>query len=127
MVINFSLSREYTPTWNGNQNEDEPIVIEHKAPTLKLKSQLVPNPKFVFTGEPGSDKQNFNLEYSVNNRKVFEGMVTKVRNLTVNGKNITSPKDLMQDDIPAQLGGLIDEVGQYLQSLLQETEINEKN
>jgi len=133
MVINLEVSRKFVPEWNGNKSlaDGEQIEITHKAPTLALVNRLIPKPSLkMIMGKDGS-MDGGESEIVMDNTKIVREMVTEIRNLSISidGKvrKIITAADLFGDDIPSVLSGLVDEVGAYLQGVLNKKDIDAKN
>src|SRR5690606_13913318 len=112
--ISVNLQREYIPEWNGNREEPvgSQIKVLHRAPTLALKDELVPKPEIKFRISDTGKSEGGETIARVDNRKIVEGMVFSIENLTLevqDGENksktveIKSVRDLYSSQIPASL------------------------
>jgi len=128
MKINVSLVREYIPSWRDNKSDEEPIVVEHRAPTLTLRNKLIPQPKVVLHVDKDGRSEGAESTVTVDNWRICESMVENFRNFELeveeNGKSRTivvqTMKELSTSNyIPSEVGGLIDELGAYFQKILQ--------
>lgn len=129
MVVDFDLKKEFIPEWNKNKElpELEQVVVEHFAPTGKLKDKLIDKPSMIVKADPKGDKQEVEIEYKLDTKRIVRGMGVKIKNLKWKDRDIKTVEDCYGDGVPQVFTALVDEIGQYLQSLLQESEIDTKN
>lgn len=133
MVINLEVSRKFVPEWNGNKSlpAGEQIEVTHKAPTLALVNRLIPKPSLKMIMGREGQMEGGESEIIMDNTKIVREMVTEIRNLTLNvdgkSRKIVSAADLFAEDVPAVLSGLVDELGSYLQGVLNKKEVDAKN
>jgi hypothetical protein len=133
MVLQFTSEREFTPKWNNNEAEDNPIVVRHKAPSVALFNQLIPKPVLKFVTGKDGEAEGSEVEMTIDNTKVVRQMVTEIRNFelidstTGNKIKIEKAGDLFGENVPPAVNGLIDEIGQHLTLLLQKKAFDEKN
>ncbi len=131
MKITYNTTTEYVPNWLANKDSENPIVIHHKTPTMKLHNELLVKPVLVIEFGKDMDMDGGRTETVIDNNKLFRAMVTKIENLTieVDGKDrvFKTVDDVFAEDAPAVLSGLVDEVGQYLQKLLTKKDVDAKN
>lgn len=133
MVINLEVSRKFVPEWNGNKSlvAGEQIEITHKAPTLALVNRLIPKPSLKMMMGKDGQMEGGESEIIMDNTKIVREMVTEIRNLSISvdgkARKIVTAADLFGEDIPAVLSGLVDEIGAYLQGVLNKKEVDAKN
>lgn len=135
MVVKVSTQREYIPEWNNNKNDPNPIRVIHKAPDITLRELLIPKPTIVMkTGQDGVEGGE--MEVVIDHSKVVKAMTISIQNLTIemtdeNGvptpRVIINADELMAKGVPAAFYGLVEELGNYYQKILQQREVNEKN
>ena len=131
MKVSVRLENEFIPSWNGNEEDESPIVVVHKRPTIALRDKLIPKPRLKIRVTPGANgeeqAQVGETEVVIDNRRLVEEMVTEIKNLVVEipdskgevkEREITKGTELFADWVPAELGELADEIGRHLQSAL---------
>lgn len=128
----YSTSGKFIPAWYGNKNRDvaTQIVINYKAPTVALSRRILDPPKLKMISGEGTVNA-FESELIVDYTKVIMEMVTGIENFGYvrDGKqvDIQIAADLFREGVPVEINGLIDEVGQFLQGLLQKKAVDQKN
>lgn len=132
MILEVSNSLEFTPEWNGNRTDDNPIKVFHKAPTMALYEQLIPKPKLEMQLGKTGEMEGATSTVSIDNKKIVRAMVTSISNLEfkIDGKSFSiKSADELFGDVPAFISSLVDEIGVYLQGLLssKDAEIKAKN
>jgi len=131
MNINLSTELEYIPSWNGNKQEVEPITIVHLPATINLYNSLIPKPAMKVVYDDKGQFSEGSTEVVIDNTRIVQAMVTTIRNLTITDGDkvikITTGKELFGPNVPAVLSGLIDEIGAYLQGVLNNKSIDTKN
>lgn len=132
MKVNISTKREWIPNWNGNKKENDPITIVHKAPTMSLRTELLPKPHVLFRIDNAGNPQGGESDLEIDNKKIIYGMLINIRNLTVEDENgeafeIKTAEDLFSKNAPSILYELVDEIGTYFQKILNEKVVAEKN
>lgn len=124
MMITLTSKTEYVPEWRENKKDPNPIVVEHKVPTMALKDRLIPKAKLKVIVSPDGKSEGGESEIVVDNSNIVNGMITGFKNFTINvdGKEIQIKKveDITGKDAPAIFGELVDELGTYFQKLLNE-------
>jgi hypothetical protein len=122
MEISVSTQKEYIPEWNDNRQDEKPLRVIHKKPTLKLRSQLLPQPKITMRISAKGDPEGGDTVVEVNNERLVRGMVDHFEDFAINvdGKRfeIQTVDDLFSDNTPSRVGDLVDELGTYFQRLL---------
>jgi hypothetical protein len=123
MILQMDKYEPFVPKWMNNEQEDKPIKIYYKNPTMPLYERLIPKPELVVKIDPDGNSEGAESTMKVDNKNIVLAMVTKIENLeipTENGNNIliTDPKDLFGANVPSKISGLIDEIGGYLQGIL---------
>ena len=133
MIVGVSLTTEYIPDWNGNKQDEKPIVVEHLKPSMKLRERLIPKPRLKFNFGTDGKSEGGETDMVLDTRKIVEEMTTSIRNLELRdeatGKvflTVTSARDLYSSDSPPILAALADELGVYYQRLLAEN-VDTKN
>lgn len=130
MVISFKRENEFVPEWNKNKDEDKPIKVLYREPTMALKEKLIDKPKIEVTYNEKMESDGGKSVVVVDNTNIVKKMVTKIENLEidVDGKKrqLTTADDLF-GDVPSELSGLVDEIGNYLQGVLLAREVDTKN
>lgn len=135
MEVSVALTKEWKPEWRNNREDNNPIVVVHKAPTMALKERLIPKPKikYIIRDDQSSGGET---EIEVDNKHIIEEMLLEIRNCTIkitdeDGEveilEIKSAKDLFSPKAPAMISGLADEIGVYFQRLLQGQGADSKN
>lgn len=131
MVLEVSVNKVFIPEWNGNKQENQPIEIHHRVPTMALFNKLIPKPSIRLTIDKDGNSDGGETEINVDYTKVVRDMVTEIRNFSINtdGKEvpIKLASDLFGENAPPVVSGLVDEVGQYLTALLQKKVVDPKN
>lgn len=135
MVISVSNQREYIPNWNNNKSDPNPIVVVHKVADITMREQLIPKPTIVMkTGQDGMEGGE--MEVTIDHTRLVKAMVLNIKNLTIavpdaqgvtTNRLILTADELLSPGIPASLYGLVEELGNYFQKILQQREVNEKN
>jgi|WetSurMetagenome_2_1015567.scaffolds.fasta_scaffold278636_2 hypothetical protein len=123
MVLEVNDVCEYTPEWNGNKSQDDPILIKYKNPTMQLYKNLVPQPQLVLKVGADGKADGGETTVTINNEKIVGDMISSIENLNIKLKNgtiipVKTGKELYGADVPQIVSGLIDEVGSYLQGIL---------
>ena len=135
MELSVHAQAEYVPDWNGNQEDNNPIVIEHKEPTMDLCQRLNAKPKLKFQIGTDGSMTGGEADVPVDTDRMVKVMTTGIRNFsikktTVDGKeiivDIKSVEDLFSPKAPASVAGLVAELGTYYQGLLNR-EVDTKN
>jgi hypothetical protein len=127
MVLTVSVNREFIPKWNGNDKAPvaEQIKIQHKAPTVTIKEKAFPK-SFEF-GADGEVKGHFDVD-----RKklimAFSPTFTNISYTFDDGKEVVKKIATVEQlfDAPSVFDGLIDELYNYFQELLNE-KVDTKN
>jgi hypothetical protein len=131
MIISISTQNEFVPEWNHNKTSDEPIVVQHLAPTLALYNKLIPKPVVEMRLDKDMNGDGGVTQVTIDNTKLVREMVTNIKNLTldIDGKpvKILTGAELFGPNIPAVLAGLVDEIGSHLQTILTKRTIDSKN
>ena len=131
MIISITTKTEYTPEWNDNLADANPIVVEHLTPTMALYNELIQPPTIKMKITTDGKMDGGETDLILDNKKIVRKMVTKIRNMTIeiDGKPIVvnNGADLFGPGMPPVIAGLVDELGTYLQGLLSERSINAKN
>jgi hypothetical protein len=133
MIISIAQKTSFVPKSFGNDMEPEStqIVVEHLAPTMNLKDQLVPKATMKWKIDPQGNSEGGETDMVIDNAKIVKKMVTGIKNLTIDidGKtlNITKGDELYGPGVPVEISQLADEIGVYLQSQLTKTGVDIKN
>lgn len=106
MKLTISSEFDYIPEWNDNQDEDEPIVFHCRYLTAGERDKVMDFSTSFEDGEPVP-------KATIDRRAVIEKCVKSIENLTINSRNVTTAKQLIEE--PA-LGGLYMEVAMELVS-----------
>lgn len=93
----------YTPEWDGNRDEDDPITVELRPVTMRESETYAD--MIVTKRRPGFRNQSTDNTVEVA-RKQFFACCRNIRNLRYGGKAITSPQELWE----TPLTGLINEL-----------------
>jgi hypothetical protein len=131
MVISVATKKEFTPEWNDNKKENNPIVVVHRAPTMALYEQLIPKPTIKMKiGNDGSANGG-ETEIEIDTKALVKAMLLELKNcdLEIDGKpmSIKNTEDLYGPSAPAILSGLVNEIGSYFQKILSERDVEAKN
>jgi len=126
MILTVSTKREFIPKFNGNDKAPaaEQVKFIHKAATISMKEKLFPR-EFEY-GADGKVSGSF----VVDRKKIIREFVIDMLNISYqydDSKEIVKVKNV--DDLfnaPPEMDGLIDEVYNYFQDLLNQ-KVNEKN
>lgn len=139
MVLTVSDKREFVPEFNGNKElpDAEQIKVIHDAPTMAIKERVMPR-----AFDLDKDGQ-VSTHVEIDRKKIFKAFNIKIINaayekpvtadikggarVTGDGKaliKVQTAEDLF--NAPVEFDGLIDEVYQYLQNLLN-AKADEKN
>ena len=132
MAFQLTSTNSFIPTWNGNKESLNPIEVIHKAPTMALHSQLIPKTAIHMKLSPDGSYQGGEMDVVIDTTRIVKTMVSEIRNLSYSmdgGKEIqiTKGSELYGDSIPSLFSGLADEIGSYLQTLLNNKEVDAKN
>jgi hypothetical protein len=132
MAFQLTSTNSFIPSWNGNKESNTPIEIIHKAPTMALHSQLIPKTAIHMKLSPDGSYQGGEMDVVIDTTKIVKTMVSEIRNLSYSmdgGKEVHLIKgaDLYGDTVPALFSGLADEIGSYLQTLLNNKDVDAKN
>ena len=96
MKIAIEKYFDIVPTWNGNNDDSEPITFQCQALTEQQRERVI---KIEYkNGEPLVD---------IKRSMMFELSVKSIQNLEVNGEMITTAKKFLETPLPV---GLFDEV-----------------
>ena len=130
MIVQVANKSEFIPEWNGNKEENDPIVVTHKVPTMALREQLIPKPRLKLVVSPDGKSEGGETTIEIDNRSLIQTMLISIKGLAVNidGKEveIKTAGDLFGKDTPSILSGLVDELGTYFQKILNER-VDSKN
>lgn len=131
MIVSVSTKNEFIPEWNDNKDSEEPIVVHYKAPTMVLVNSLLPKPTIDWNVGSNMAITGGAMKSVIDNSKIVRQMVTKIKNLSVSVDDkvikIETGEDLFGKDAPSILAGLVDEIGSYLQGVLSERVVDQKN
>jgi hypothetical protein len=131
-VFQVTNTNVFIPEFDGNKNKDSPIEIIHKAPTMLLYNQLVTKTPIQMKLSPDGSYAGGEMNVTIDTSKFVKVMVSEIRNLSYavdNGKeiHITKGSELFGDNVPSVFSGLAEEIGAYLQNLLNNKVIDQKN
>jgi len=130
MIVQVMNKSEFIPEWNENKKENDPIVVVHKVPTMALREQLIPKPRLKLVVGADGKSEGGETTIEVDNRNLIQSMLISIKGLSVNidGKEveIKTAGDLFGKETPSILSGLVDEIGSYFQSVLNER-VDSKN
>lgn len=127
MVLTVAVMREYVPKWNDNDKlpAAEQIRVAHKAPTVAIKEQVFPK-KFEL-GSDGKVTGTFEVDRK-RTISAFSPTITNCAYIMDDGKDKT--KKIIDVEglfsAPSEFDGLIDELYEYFQGLLN-AKVAEKN
>jgi hypothetical protein len=137
MIVKLQSKLEFIPSWNENLSlpDAEQIKIIHKAPTMELYNRLIPKPSLKLSMNEKGEMDGGETEVSVDNSRLVREMVTDVRNLAFELEGAHETKkvvilkgnDFFTGNAPAEVSGLVDEIGSYLQSVLTKKVVDAKN
>jgi len=132
MVIHLSNENKFIPEWNDNAKETNPIEITYKTPTMSLYSNLIPKPSIVLKMGTDGQMDGGETEMVIDNSKIVKDMVSDIKNLAYTedgGKEVTlkDGKELFGSSVPSVFSGLVDEIGAYLQGVLNKKVVDAKN
>lgn len=111
MNISIVRDEEFTPEWNGNRDDSEPIVVDIQALTSEQRMAAMT----VGTNPDGT------LDIRIDHAKFFRYGAKSIRNLNVDGKALTSALDVIRSKGQG-LDGFIREVGSEIFIRNQETD-----
>lgn len=126
MVISVSMKREFVPKFNGNDKAPvaDQVRVEHRAPMLGMKEKLFP--KVYQFDQSGEVTGTFELDRV----KVIKEFVLEIKNLYYKSDETdTNVRIRTADDLfkaPTDFDGLVDELYNYFQDLLNK-KVEEKN
>jgi hypothetical protein len=132
MVVSLDLVKEFTPEWNGNKLDSNPITVSYKAPTMPLVEKLVPKPVYMLKTKADGTSDGGEMEITLDTKKIILAMVTEIRNLEIMGADgktilIKHASDLYGENTPSVISGLCDEIGVHLQGILSKKAEDPKN
>jgi len=132
MVIHLSNENKFIPEWNDNAKDANPIEITYKTPTMSLYSNLIPKPSITLKMGTDGQMDGGETEMVIDNSKIVKEMITGIKNLSFTedgGKEVTikDGKELFGSGVPSVFSGLVDEIGAYLQGVLNKKVVDAKN
>lgn len=130
-TLDVSVNREYVPKWMNNEQDNNPIVIVHKAPSSFLFNTLIAKPTLKMTIDSDGNSNGGETDIQIDHSKLVKSMVVNIKNLEfdMEGKSfvVKTAGDLFGVYVPAEVNGLVDEIGNYLATLLQKKVVDVKN
>jgi hypothetical protein len=96
MKLLIDKEYDYTPEWNGNKEDDSPIVFHMRAITDSERERFITK-KYI----------DGHVEMATNETQIFKAGVTSIENLNINNKDIKTATDFIA--CPG-LSGLFSEV-----------------
>jgi hypothetical protein len=127
MLLTVALNREFIPKWNSNDKAPvaEQIKIQHKSPTVSIKEKVFPK-KFEF-GADGEVRGSFDVD----RKRLIAAFAPTFVNLAYmvdDGKEVVKKVATVEQlfEAPSVFDGLIDELYNYFQELLNE-KVDTKN
>lgn len=136
VTVSTALNRVFIPEWNSNkeQPEVEQIKIAYKAPTIAMKDSLFERKfDFVQSTDKKDDKGNPVMEpamsITVDRQKVISAFVTKIENLVadIDGVDVPIKTAAQLFSAGVEFDGLVEELYTYLNNLINQRVIDEKN
>jgi hypothetical protein len=136
VTVSTALNRVFIPEWNSNkeQPEVEQIKIAYKAPTIAMKDSLFERKfDFVQSADKKDDKGNPVMEpamsITVDRQKVISAFVTKIENLVadIDGVDVPIKTAAQLFSAGVEFDGLVEELYTYLNNLINQRVIDEKN
>lgn len=136
VTVSTALNRVFVPEWNENkeQPEVEQIKIAYKAPTIAMKDSLFERKfDFVQSADKKDDKGNPVMEpamsITVDRQKVISAFVTKIENLVADIDGTEMPIKTASQLFSAgvEFDGLVEELYTFLNNLINQRVIDEKN
>ena len=130
MVISTSTTRTFIPEWMGNKDLSgvEQIKITHKAPTIALKEKLFVR-QFDFAQDGQKEGMVASMSVIVNRKQVLSSFVTAIENVVVSvdgvEKKVATVDQLFEAGV--ELDGLVEEIYTYLNNLVNQKGVDEKN
>lgn len=100
MKCTIEKDYEYVPEWNGNRDEEVPMVFECQALTHPQRKAGIH--RYYKGGE---------LQIDIDEKALVLGGVKRIRDFEVNGKKIDTPEKLIEEE---GLGGLVDDVANHI-------------
>lgn len=85
MELTIERNYEFVPEWNGNKKDANPIVFEMRRLSTGERDKFM---EYTFT----TDGQ---LQIAPDRQGMFLAAVVNIRNLKMNGENISKPRDLL--------------------------------
>ena len=136
VTVSTALNRVFVPEWNENkeQPEVEQIKIAYKAPTIAMKDSLFERKfDFVQSADKKDDKGNPVMEpamsITVDRQTVISAFVTKIENLVADIDGTEMPIKTASQLFSAgvEFDGLVEELYTFLNNLINQRVIDEKN
>ena len=116
MKVMIARTAEYTPEWEGNAEDPEPITVKLRYLTPEERDQCL----HYAMGKSGDDETRVTID--PDRRKLFRLGVVEFVNLNVNGKAIKSAEQVLTTP---GLDGLFTEVALHILAMNARTD--EKN
>lgn len=89
MKLTISKEFDYTPEWNGNQDDTDPIVVHCRYLTAGERDKIIYPVVEQHDGEMVT-------RIEADRRGIIEKSVLSIDNLSINGRDIKTAKDLME-------------------------------
>jgi hypothetical protein len=96
MKCTIEKDYEYVPEWNGNRDDEEPIVVECTSLTHPQRKAGIR--RYYKGGD---------MQVDVDEKALVLAAVKRVRNLEINGMKVETGKQLLETE---GLAGLVDDV-----------------
>lgn len=136
VTVSTALNRVFIPEWKENKEhpEIEQIKISYKAPTIALKDSLFER-KFDFVMSPDRKDEKGNpimepaMSITVDRQKVISALVTKIDGLVADIDGVDTPIKTATQLFSAgvEFDGLVEELYTFLNNLINQRVIDEKN
>ncbi len=132
----FSLSKGeiFTPTYEGNDKNPNPVRFHYRTPTVGLKNDLLPRPQLAMNFDEKGEQSGGTSKLEVNTQRIVLGMTTKVEGIEVQIEGKSEPLTLNQGaDLygamcPIEVSPYVEEYARHLQGVLSKAgSVNEKN
>jgi hypothetical protein len=136
VTVSTALNRVFIPKWNDNEEQPsvEQVKISYKAPTISMKDSLFER-KFDFV--QSDDKKDENgkplmqplMSVTVDRYKVINALVSKIEGLCAEIDGVEVPIKTTAQLFAAgvEFDGLVEEIYTFLNKLINQRVIDEKN
>jgi hypothetical protein len=136
VAVSTALNRVFVPEWKENKEQPEvdQIKVYYKAPTIAMKDSLFER-KFDFV--QSADKKNADgnpvmepmMSITVDRYKIINALVSKIENLVAEEDGIDKPIKSTAQLFSAgvEFDGLVEEIYTFLNGLINQRAVDEKN